>query len=682
MPPIQQSAALSENGRKIVNILLEQSGTWLTAAKLAECIGVSRRTILRELTTVEQWMTESGAALTRSPGLGIRLEADPQRLEQLNREMSNENPLLSRKERIQRLMLMLFRSSEPVKAYVMARELNISERTLRGDLDELEETLRPYDVALCRRPGVGTWLDGTPETLRRAMGAILRAELPSEDIQQLLQGILPTGGVLSQLLDPEITQGVLSILRRFDAEEAMGFTDSGYLTLAVHLILALQALRHAPLSAEANQTGFSPQTRRLAAALEQKFHVVFPDEQREYLESYLKANRPDRERTGWDNADEWNLRHVASQLIAAMEAVMDLEFSRYPALLNDLCCHLRSVLYRAERGRFIDNPSLELIQRQYPQLWDATRSSCDMLTETGILPALSDEEAAFLAMHFGAIIERENLLRLKLHAVVVCPYGMASCRFLISQLQREFPTIQISRCGSVRDLSPEELRADQADLVISTIPLTLDFPCIVVSPILSQQDKELLRSTIDSFQSKPPQPKKRLHSESWKGIYYTGKLSAAIDELLDTLIIDRVVVPASRNALITRAAQLFCPLDMDAKEVEAGLLAREALADTYVKPLRAVLLHCKTNAVSGCRFGYLEAVPPVYENGKVICGALVLLIPDDGDTARLRIMQSVSSLLVEDERLITALRQRNHTAAIALLREGLAKQVAEEELHL
>lgn len=675
MSPIHQPAALSENGRKILNILLEQAGTWLTAAKLAECIGVSRRTVLRELPSVEQWLSDNDACLTRSPGVGIQLTASDEVLNQVFQDLNSETPEMTRKERIQHLLIMLFHSSEPIKAYVMARELNISERTLKSDLDQLEEALLPFEIRLCRRPGVGTWLDGSPEALRRAIGSILRAELPSEDIHQLLLGGLPTSGVLSELLDPEITEGVLSVLRRFDSEEAIGFTDTGYLTLAIHLILSIQSMRSGTEPPIPSTSAFSAPTRRLASSLEKTFGVILPDTERQYLENYLKANRPDRSRQGWDNADEWNLRHLASQLISAMEVTMDLEFSRYPALLNDLCCHLRSVLYRAEQGRPIDNPSVDLIKAQYPDLWNATRNCCDMLAETGEFPVLNDEEAAFLAMHFGAIIERENLLRLKIHAVVVCPYGMASCRFLISQLQKEFPTIQISRCGSVRDVSPEELEHDQADLVISTIPLEMDFPCVIVSTILTARDKELLQAAISQIKNKPSRPKKRLHSEDWQGLYYAGKLSASISELLDTFVIDRIIAPGSRSALITRASQLFCPLEADAKLVESGLLRREAQADTYVKPLRAVLLHCKSSAVSGCRFGYLESTPPVYENGKIISGALVLLIPDDGDQARLEIMQSVSSLLVEDDRLITALRSGDRPGAIRLLRKGLAREV-------
>ena len=67
------------------------------------------------------------------------------------------------------------------------------------------------------------------------------------------------------------------------------------------------------------------------------------------------------------------------------------------------------------------------------------------------------------------------------------------------------------------------------------------------------------------------------------------------------------------------------------------------MGDTYIKPLFALLLHCRTKAVSDCRFGYLQAQPPVYEAGKMIMGALVLLAPDTGDPIPVEGMRMVSA---------------------------------------
>ena len=61
--------SLTANGQKLIDRLLTLPQGWVTAAMLAESIGVSRRTVLRELPSVEQWIAAAGA---RTPGANAR----------------------------------------------------------------------------------------------------------------------------------------------------------------------------------------------------------------------------------------------------------------------------------------------------------------------------------------------------------------------------------------------------------------------------------------------------------------------------------------------------------------------------------------------------------------------------------------------------------------------------------
>lgn len=54
--------SLTANGQKLIDRLLTLPQGWVTAAMLAESIGVSRRTVLRELPSVEQWIAAAGYA--------------------------------------------------------------------------------------------------------------------------------------------------------------------------------------------------------------------------------------------------------------------------------------------------------------------------------------------------------------------------------------------------------------------------------------------------------------------------------------------------------------------------------------------------------------------------------------------------------------------------------------------
>ena len=75
--------SLTANGQKLIDRLLTLPQGWVTAAMLAESIGVSRRTVLRELPSVEQWIAAAGYRFVRSPGQGLLLDEPLARREQM-----------------------------------------------------------------------------------------------------------------------------------------------------------------------------------------------------------------------------------------------------------------------------------------------------------------------------------------------------------------------------------------------------------------------------------------------------------------------------------------------------------------------------------------------------------------------------------------------------------------------
>lgn len=664
MPELHDLPALSANGRRLIRQLAGLPRGWLTAAALAEAIGVSRRTVLRELPGIEKWMTAAGFRFQRSPGQGILLDEDD-RAPLLALLETGGREALPKEERRQRLLASLLAADEPRKTYALAREADASEHTLASDLQWAEEWLRPYSVQLCRRPGVGVWLEGAPDKRRRAVSALLRLRLPEQTPRPgkplSLPGVLP----------PETADKTWSILRRFEQDEGLYFTDAGFLSLAIHCALTVEQLRRgdwAPSPAE--KSAGMERAARLAARLEEGFGLSLPQEETRclalYLDAYGGLSSPD----DWVNADEFDLRDLSVRLIGGVERALGVDLSRYASLSEDLIRHLRPMLYRMEQGVPCENPQLEVIRTEYAPLWDATRAACDEAQAALSLPPIPDAEAGFLAMHFGAVLEQESLARLRVRAMVVCPFGMASSKFLASQLLREFADLHITASGSMRGLSPEALRRQGVDLLISTTPLDIDFPHVCVNAILQEQDRARLRGALSEVQasasapSRPAQPPDSLR--------YAGRLSAALLELLAAVRIETVVLPRTRAALIAEGARLFAPDAADT--VERALLRREAAGDTYIKPLWALLLHCKTNAVSGCRLGYLRADPPVYEDGRMIQGALVLLAPDTEDSVPTEVMQAVSGLLIEDPRLIEALRAGDRDGAAERLERGLGQR--------
>ena len=646
---------LSANARKLIEQLLSLPQGWVTAATLAESIGVSRRTVLRELPAVEQWMQAAGARFVRNPGKGLLLDEAP--------------------ERRQQLLTRLLSEQEPCKTAALARELGVSESTLSADLDELETKLHPYRVEMFRRPGVGVWLQGDASSYRRVVSALLRSSLPEKELAEVLCGRMPENTIFSTLLDTKTAEKVWKVLQQFEQEEQLHLPDAGFLALAIHCTLTIQQLQQGGDKGSAPR-GLRPagnHAARLVAALNRTFGLTLPPEEAQYLELYLAAYLGAED--PWGSAQEMELRNLEAVLIREMEKALHTDLSGYTSLRDDLYCHLRPMLLRVEQNIHTENPQLDTIRTAYPGLWKATRAACDAVQQQFVLPAISDDEAAYLAMHFGAVLEQNAMFRLRLRVVVACPLGMGSSRFLASRLGNEFPSLQVEGCCSVRELNAADLRRRRIDFIISTVPLELDYPAVCISPSLLEPDRAVLKDAITRYSQNSQEPEPAVQpvqdtERAGSKLQYYARLTRSMTGLLEQLTIQPVKAPGSRAALIHAAAQLFCPQEADARLVEQQLRRRETLGDTYIKPLYALLLHCRTSAVKDCRLGYLQAQPPVYEPGRIVLGALVLLAPDDGNGVPVEVMQNVSGQLIETPRLMEALRTGQQQEAADLLEQG------------
>lgn len=581
-----------------------------TTAALAESIGVSRRTVLRELPAVEQWMQAAGAHFVRNPGKGLLLDEAPERRDALRTQLnSGDRKKLSRAERRQQLLTRLLSEQEPCKTAVLARALGVSESTLSADLDELETKLHPYRVEMFRRPGVGVWLQGDASSYRRVVSALLRSSMPEKELAEVLCGRMPENEIFSTLLDTKTAEKVWAVLQQFEQEEQLHLPDAGFLALAIHCTLTIQQLRQGGDKGSAPR-GLRPagnHAARLVAALNRAFGLTLPPEEAQYLELYLAAYLGAED--PWGSAQEMELRNLEAALIREMEKALHTDLSGYTSLRDDLYCHLRPMLLRVEQNIRTENPQLDTIRTAYPGLWKATRAACDAVQQQFVLPAISDAEAAYLAMHFGAVLEQNAMFRLRLRVVVACPLGMGSSRFLASLLEPDRAVLK----DAITRYSQNRAEPEPA-----------------VQPV---QDTACAGSKLQ----------------------YYARLTRSMTGLLEYLTIQPVKAPGSRAALIHAAAQLFCPQEADARLVEQQLRRRETLGDTYIKSLYALLLHCRTSAVKDCRLGYLQAQPPVYEPGRIVLGALVLLAPDDGNGVPVEVMQNVSGQLIETPRLMEAL---------------------------
>jgi mannitol operon transcriptional antiterminator len=662
----QNSPKLTDNGRRLLIRLAELPSMWITAAALGESIGISRRTVMRELPGMEHWLQDAGYRFVRNPGQGVRLLENDARRNALHAQLTQTRAPLSRTARIDRLLSLLFAANQPVKAQWLAHRLDVSEHTLASDLADGDAWLQARGAALRRKPGIGVWLEGNPEILRRALGVRLRPQLAALDWQSFMQTRQKESPL--SLLNAQDVQAVIEVLQQFETHNRFVFSDSAFLSLVLHFTLLAGQLRHGTVSASGTGLSAVSPAAELLLSLSDALHLHLPAEEAHYLSYFLHTalGMPD-----WDDPEALRISRLAMALIHGMEQQTGVPLAGFSTLRTDLCAHLRPMLLRLHHREHLENPQLAEIQEQYPTLWRAVRQVCTETAQMLHLPAIPDGEAGFLAMHFGAVLAECEKLR-RLRAVVVCPMGMASSRFLTSQLDRDFPEISVERMCPLRELNPEALRAEGIRLILSTVPLHIDFPHLVIHPVLQEQDRILLQNVVHEFHNEQDAGT-AAGSAAAPDLRRTNAFHSGIIDLIDHLRIAPAAFPASYAQLIQDAAHLFDSSHPD--RIAQALARREALGSTYIPPFQALLLHCKTDAVSSGRFGYLTLPQPLHLDAGLVWGALVLLAPTEPAAVWNPLMSEVSAVLIDCPLLLDRLRSGDADGAAHLLEEELSRRL-------
>ncbi|MGN1014167.1 MAG: BglG family transcription antiterminator [Butyricicoccus sp.] len=685
---------LTARQKEIIQILTRFTASHpVTVAMISEMMGVSSRTILREIPHVEKWLSQNDFHFVRKPGVGLILEesVENQKLILELLEIESVHKDYSKEERRRRILGELLYAQEPLKSYYLLSKFQISEGTLSSDLDDIAKWLENYSIRLIRRPGLGVMLESDEGNYRQAIANVVYESMDEHEIMQLVCGeATATEGILSvhnrvfDLLDRSMMGQIEQILMDCAKRLHLCYTDSAYVGLIVHISLAVKRIQNnekIEMDLEKLQKlmmlpEFSV-AEEIGDRLQEAFSISIPRSEVGYITMHLSSARiwPSSYRGG-RSVDRVSLRQLVTEMIDQVEDELGVLLHDSDSLLEDLCSHMEPAVSRLTMGVQIENSQLENIREEYPAVMQAAEHACqNILCPELELERIPESEVAFLAMHFGAAMEKKLLQLGRVSVMVVCPTGVGTSRILEASLKKEFPTIDVRGTLSMFRINPEELRKQGVDMIISTVQLETEFPWIAVNPILQAKDRRQIESILQSAQGMKSEIA-QLPGDKPMTLDEIAKITQFGEELLQMakdIRFDVLYTARSREEIIAKAGTLFATDDRMAADIEARLFERDQIADTYVRQLHVLLLHCRTDMVEHAKAGYIRLEPPVYEDGKVIFGALVMLAPEEGeDDVGGELIGAFGSLLVENKTLLDQLRGGDWDGSQLSIEAGLS----------
>ncbi len=151
------NGGLTPRMQDIVRVLLLEKNPMPVKA-LAEQIGVSKRTVQRELEYLDRPLKKYGLKFCSKTGSGVWLEGEEKDRERLLEEISQSDNLdvTNRTERRKRLILEILKDKDLKKLYYYSDMFGVSEATVSSDLESAEDWLSSLALPSCGNRDMGS----------------------------------------------------------------------------------------------------------------------------------------------------------------------------------------------------------------------------------------------------------------------------------------------------------------------------------------------------------------------------------------------------------------------------------------------------------------------------------------------------------------------------------------------
>lgn len=670
---------LSVREIRLAEVLLRHAGG-LTAEGAAQRLQVSARTVHRDLQPVSEFLDSQGLTLVRQSGRGLSVEGEPEARRKALESLNEMGPVgLSPHERQLSLLGTLISAKQPIKLRALASGLDVAVGTVTRDLDESEEWLSGLGLSLVRKRNYGVEISGTEADRRRAASELVFQNLdetallpyppePSDEEGFEGESSSPrTTGVAEQLMNL-IDEDRLRRVRLMTQEMARtlpySIADGAFASLTVHVALMVERrLRGGNIEmgedmlARLESTEEYEYATNLARDLEESFGVTLPAEEVGYVTVHIRGTklREDETLEGYFETSDLEVASQVKALIRYVEDETGIELASDSLLYTGLLAHIGRAIQRLGENMSIHNPLLEEVKRDYPALFELVSKG---MRSVFVRENIPEEEIGFVAMHFGAALDRAqgNFPR---HVLALCSSGIATSRMLASRLEKAFPQIQSIKNSSLFDL--DGLDVDEYDLVVSTVPLPMpDDSYVQVQPFLSGDEVERIRNHLleKSISSRPA---KRAAFESLK-VFGGGQerfhRMVESTQVVAELVDDAFLTHHEAGGSLSEAVRLMCGqlagkgLVQDPQSLEESLISRMRLGGVGIPGTMLALFHARNASVPRPSFSVHAFDEPLGLKGlddtdMHVSRSLLMIAPQSLSQVALEAISEISVAMVE-----------------------------------
>lgn len=509
--------SLDERSTSILTQLYH-ADSYVPMEEITTKLHVSKRTVYYDINKINDWLQDHGLKpIDYIRATGFYLPEDTKKeVPHFLKKLTPWQYYYSERERLAWLAICLLTEPHPLFLKDLMETIRVSRVTTVKELNRLREELSAFHLHLHFDRKQGYMIEGSENDKRKAVVHYFSEIASTTGISQLvshIQALLragreTTGGITGRH-PPAVTEEQLSAvyqtIEQCEDELGIRLTDEMVQNLAIRFILFSQRLaqeKRVVMDEDEKKilktTSAYQAAQNICKRLGDLFLTSFPDDEICYVAMNILGAKVNSLNPDTSNDDEIRmLRTIIGKMIDDFQLYSCVYFRDRAGLEESMLIHLKPAYYRIKYGLELQNPLTKSIKQKYNELFNLTQKVMHHFEEV-VGRNVNDDEIAYIAMHFGGWMKREGAEPVsRKKALIVCGNGISTSRILQAQLENLCTTVDIVSTASVREY---ESKNYDVDFVISTAPLKKrDVPVFIVSPILTDVEKETLLNQINSL---------------------------------------------------------------------------------------------------------------------------------------------------------------------------------------
>lgn len=480
--------------KELIELLQKQNGyiTIDTMSAQLKCSSSALRKLFKEINSFDY-----GCIITNKRNLGYALEIhDAEKfqsyVEQLHKD--NSSIIYDHNYRMQLILFYLLQHSEGITIEALMENIPVSKSTMLKDLDEVAEILNDYQLQLLRRKHYGLFIQGEEVDIRRAYAKyVLKFSFLSNPMPEYVH----------VFADKEREQLKTTLIKTMKDKSLM-LTDTILENVVMHVEVLTMRIKKEKYLVDQQSTYaqvdavYKEVANTICAYLKEHYDVYVPDVEISYLSAVIAAKAS----IGTKHMMDQQLLQDIKTILKKLDKEFLTAFAQDEELAQTLTFHVYPLLNRLYYNMQLDNPLVDDINMEFASTISVACRFAQLI-EKSYHFQLSMDEISFIALHFAAYAQRQQMKNLKKakRIVVVCGTGGGSAQLIKLKMESLFSDAIIVTT-SIHQLS--EFDYELPDLFLSTIPFGETYnhiPVIHIKQFLDGEELEKIKESASLYLS-------------------------------------------------------------------------------------------------------------------------------------------------------------------------------------